>query len=109
MAIDDPYARGHAAGEIAARLKDHDEHLSRINGSMDNVAGELAKMNLNIQRLADSAESDRKTTVTTAAALKDADEARRDSAESHWSPVTKIIAVLMVLIGIAAVLSPHLH
>jgi hypothetical protein len=88
------YDRGVAAGEIAQRLAGHDEHLAKINGSVDRVADRLDALVLAVQRLADATAADRATVVTTAAALKDADEARRATDVRHWTPFQRGIAVI---------------
>jgi hypothetical protein len=90
----DAYARGMVAGEVAARLADHDRHFAMINGSIERLAGEVHAMVLGIQRLGDSADADRATVVTTARALEKADAARRDKTEAAWSPVQRLYAVL---------------
>jgi hypothetical protein len=95
------YDRGVAAGEIAQRLAGHDEHLAKINGSMDRVAGRLDALVLAVQRLADATAADRATVVTTAAALKDADEARRATDVRHWTPFQRTFAVIGA-IGVVA-------
>jgi hypothetical protein len=79
------FDRGAAAGEIAARLLGHDKHFEKINGSLDRVAEEMHGLKLAVQRLGDQAVSRDATVLTTAAALKDAEEARRDKTEQAWS------------------------
>jgi len=91
---DDAYERGHLAGEIAARLAGHDKHFASINGSLADLATEMHELTLAVQRLGDQAISRDATVVTTAAALRDADEARRSKTEQSWSPVAKAFAVL---------------
>ena len=88
------YDRGHVAGEIAARLADHDRHFAAINGSMGRLADEMHALVLGVQRLGDAADADRATVKTTATALKDADDARRDSTDQRWSPKAKLIAAV---------------
>jgi hypothetical protein len=88
------YDLGHAAGEISARLADHDKHFASINGSLERVANEMHDLVLAVQRLADQAEANAKTVITTAAALKDAEAARRDRTEQGWEPWQKALAVL---------------
>jgi hypothetical protein len=103
----DAYERGVTAGEIAETLRRHDDHLERINGSTEKTAQALVALNetqqmmaLQLQRLADQAESDAKTRVATAAALKDADEARRNQDETWWTPVARSIALLGALVAL---------
>jgi hypothetical protein len=107
------YERGHAAGTISERLREHDRHFERINGSMDMVGLRLGELVMQVQRLADAAQADRATVVTTAAALKAAEDARRTKAESSWSPLGRlalIAGILASLGGVVAVvlaLIPH--
>lgn len=97
----DAYGRGEIAGAINARLADHDKHFAAINGHLADIARELTIMSLAIQRLGDQAVSRDATVITTAAALKDAEEARRNQSERSWSPWSKVFAVLA---GIATVI-----
>ncbi len=100
------YDRGHVAGGIDARLAGHDAHFARINGSLADVARELAGVKLALQRLADSADADRRTVVTTAAALKDAEEARRSTTTDRWGPWQKaavLIGAVGTIVGILVV------
>jgi len=94
---DDAYERGHRAGGIDQRLDEHDRHFNKINGSMQTVADRLHELTLAVQGLRAQAEADARTRVATAAALKDADDARRRASEQTWSPWTKAFAVLAAL------------
>ncbi|HEY9411110.1 MAG TPA: hypothetical protein VIP77_16140 [Jiangellaceae bacterium] len=93
----DAYDRGAAAGRIDARLAGHDKHFESINGSLADMVREMHELTLAVQRLGDQAVSRDATVVTTAAALKDAEEARRGKAEQSWSPWEKVFAVLAAL------------
>jgi hypothetical protein len=93
------YDRGHVAGGIAEQLAEHERHLHKINGSIERFAGEVHELTLAVQLLASQAVARDATVVTTAKALKDADEARRATAEHSWSPMAKILAVVA---GLAA-------
>jgi hypothetical protein len=95
------YDRGVKAGEIAEQLRRHDIHFSEINGSIDRTARALEGLRLDVQRLADQAESDAKTRIATAQALKDAEDVRRNTAETRWTPVQRGIAVLGALLTAA--------
>lgn len=90
----DDYDRGHTAGGTDARLAGHDKHFAAINGNLGRIDEKLARMELALQRLADATDADRRTVVTTAAALKSADEARRSSDTDRWTPWQKGIALL---------------
>lgn len=95
------FERGVAAGEIAARLAGHDQHFAAINGHLATMANELHEQTLAIQRLADHAEASAKTVIATAAALKDAEAARRDRGAQTWSPVQKTITVVLAVVAVA--------
>jgi hypothetical protein len=97
------YERGVVAGEISARLLEHDRHFEKINGSMERVADELHDLTLAMQRLGDAAASDRATVITTAAALKSAEEARRDQGEQRWSPLTRLAVIAGTLAALGTV------
>jgi hypothetical protein len=97
-------------GRIEQRLDGHDQHFERINGSLDKVAKNLADLNLGIQRLVDSGQADRATVLTTAAALKAADDARRDKGEARWTPFQRAIAAIGgvgIIAGIVAEIMTH--
>jgi hypothetical protein len=96
-------------GKIDQRLAGHDKHLSQINGSLEKVADNLAKLNLGIQQLIDSAAADRATVVTTAKALKDADDVRRDRGDARWTPVQRLAAILGGMAAAVGVLYEILH
>ena len=101
------YDAGHLAGRVDARLADHDKHFAAINGSLGDIAREMHQLTLAVQRLGDQAISRDATVVTTAAALKDAEEARRGKAEQSWSPWAKTLAALgglAALVGVLALL-----
>jgi hypothetical protein len=112
---DDAYERGVSAGEIVQRLNDHDRHFTALNGSLGDVARELGRLTLAVQRLGDAADADRATVKTTATALKEADQARRDTSASHWSPLTRFgiavaaLAAVVTIITGGAFLLAHLH
>jgi len=92
----DAYERGHLAGEIAARLAGHDRHFDAINGHLADLVAGQEEVRLAVQRLADQAVSRDATVVTTAAALKDAEDARRSRGEQTWTPIQRFIAVVTV-------------
>lgn len=123
------FDRGTEAGRVAAELAQHGAHLDKINGSMDRVAKaleglradnaaqakatraemaaqvesfreEVTALKLVIQGLGDSASADRSTVVATAAALKDADQARRDKTEFAWTPVQRMLGVGMFVVAL---------
>lgn len=88
------FDRGHLAGIVAERLDSHDRHFETINGSLEKIAANLERQTLALQRLADQNISRDATVITTAAALKDAEEARRDKSAQSWTPISKALAIL---------------
>jgi hypothetical protein len=107
-ADDSAYDRGHLAGRIDARLADHDKHFATINGSIADVAKALSALTMAVQRLGDQAVSDAATRITTAAALKDADAARRDKSEQSWSPLQKVMTTLGALATVAGTVAVYI-
>jgi hypothetical protein len=113
------FDRGHVAGEIARTLSDHAAHLAAINGSTERTAETLAKMAetqaqqaLALQSLADQAKADARTREATAAALKEANEFRRQTeeearhlSEQSWIPWARVIAVLGALAAAAGLVA----
>lgn len=95
------YDRGVTAGGIEARLANHDRHFEVINGSIVDgknatlgLRDEIHELRLAIQQLADQAKASAEAAIKTAFALKEADEARRNSADQRWSPWQKMLAIL---------------
>jgi hypothetical protein len=108
------FDRGVVAGEIAQRLRDHDQHLNKINGSMDRVADELAGIRLQMQRMADAMAADRATVTVTAQAVEKEREStalavekqrltRRDQAERRWSPFARFAVAVGAVAAVAAI------
>jgi hypothetical protein len=120
VAVNDrSYDEGVAAGEISQRLKGHDEHFERINGSIERqadetsrLADEMARQTMQIQRMADAMEADRGTVLTTASALEkqrrsaaEALRAERETSERKWSPLQRfslVATVILTILGIVA-------
>jgi hypothetical protein len=98
------FDRGHTAGGIAERLDSHDRHFTAINGSLEKIAANLGLQTLALQRLADQNVSRDATVITTAAALKDAEEARRDKSTQSWTPVSKALALLGAAVTVAGLI-----
>jgi hypothetical protein len=105
------------------RLKGHDDHFARINGSigdmvveMRGVKMELGGVRMDLQRLADAVAANQETVATTALAVEaerkstaDAVEnqrtASRDSSEKRWSPLSRIVAIISIASGLAALVA----
>ena len=123
---DNAYDRGHAAGEIAgdiaARLNRHDDHFTRINGSLEKMVLRFEEMiesdhtrTLAIQRLIDQQATSAREVVTTAKALKDtvdstatalkeAADARRTQTEQSFTPWQRLGVGVLIVSGLIAVI-----
>ncbi len=106
------YERGVTAGGIEARLAGHDRHFAAINGSLVKVAENGADhvraindLTLAVQRLADQADANARTVITTTAALKDAEEARRSLGDRAWTPWQRLIAVIGGLVSLSVLIT----
>jgi len=111
---DEAYARGMAAGTVEERLREYGRHFDRINGSIDHNTEVLNELVLAVQQLRDrqiasdetritTAAALRDNTVSTASALKDAEQARRERSTQAWTPLARLLAVLGGLAAVAAV------
>jgi hypothetical protein len=102
------YDRGAEAGRIEARLAQYDQHFAAINGSIADTARELHALVLAVQRLGDQAVAREATVVTTAKALKDSEDARRDKSTQSWSPFARFMAALGGLAALGTLLGLYL-
>jgi hypothetical protein len=59
-------------------------------------------LKLDIRRVADQNEARDARVIATAAALKDADEARRAKTETAWSPIAKVYATVVTLVAVVS-------
>lgn len=108
MSAESPQAafdRGVTAGEVAARLANHDMHFAAINGQMGDLADEVRGMRIDVQRLADQAEASSQTLLATAEALRNADEARTRQSTQSWSPWTRGFAVLAAMATVLSIIT----
>jgi hypothetical protein len=105
------------------RLKGHDDHFTKINGSIGDMVGEIrgvkeemSGLRLDLQRLTDAVASNQKTVATTAAAVEaerkstaDAVENQRttlrDSVERRWSPLTRMVAVVTLASALSGLIA----
>lgn len=99
------FERGVIAGAIETRLAGHDRHFASINGSLERISHEMHALTLAVQRLADQAEADAKKVVATAAALKEAEEARRQNSAQRFTPWQRGIAIVGGLLAVLAVIA----
>jgi hypothetical protein len=95
--------RGFESGSIAERLAHHDKHFAAINGSIDRGNQELAKIQLTLQSIMDQAKSDAATRITTAAALKEAEDQRRNNDTARWTPLSRALVLLSIIATIITI------
>lgn len=102
------YESGVADGKIIERLDGHDRHFARINGSIEALAKRMGNVELLLQQIIDkadfrfnsasAAQDARDATVASVAiALEKKEEARRDTSSQRWTPIQRVLAVLVAL------------
>jgi len=112
------FDRGHAAGEIAERLREHDRRLETINGSMGRLADKYedqATENTRLRAEITAARSDiaairvileqRETALAAAAERKARRADRRGSPLSRAGVIAAILAALALIAGLAVTLA----
>lgn len=123
MTISDEFERGKIAGEIAQRLKGHDEHFAAINGQLGRIGDEMQGLKLQLARVADGITANLATVATTATAVEkerastaraveDQRTALRDSNDKRWSPLARIGTMAGIATAAAALLAwaiSHIH
>lgn len=80
------YDRGVEAGKVLSRLAAHDDHFTRINGSLEKVAAELHTLVLAVQHLEDQM------------AAQDATAVGTTKRWSLWRLGVEVLLVLVVLV-----------
>ena len=101
----DAFCRGLAAGRVESRLDAHARQLEAINVSVKRTGEALTELTRQVQRLGDQAVARHATVLTTAEALKQAEDARRDRADRAWAPVPRLqvwVTVVTSLVGVDA-------
>lgn len=109
---EEAYRRGLAAGEVTAKLAQHEAHLATINGSIEGLRHEMGSLTGEVHSLRDELAGREANAEAAASALRNADDARRSEAEMSWGRfqrVFAIIATVAALITIASVLITFLH
>jgi hypothetical protein len=91
------YAKGVEAGEIAARLLNHDKHFEALNGSLKEIAKSLGLVTQGLQSINDQMETRDKV-------LKELEDARATKAARRWTPFTRVFAVLAAVSTLVSIL-----
>jgi hypothetical protein len=109
-----PPNEGESTGVQLARMEGKidvtNAHVSGLLQRVDGHAGELTAVKSDIQglkaktqTLAESQIAEATKAIALAAALKEADEARRTKTETTWTPFNRALVVLGSLVGLATV------
>ena len=86
------------------------ERVSNTMKVVEQHSEDIGVLKSATQRLTDQAVARDATAIALAAALKEAEETRRTKAETAWSPITRLFAILTGVATIAGVyfaLTPH--
>ena len=111
------FDRGHAAGEIAERLREHDRRLEKINGSVDRMADkaedqntEMARFRGEITAFRGEISTVRQSLESAVTAVRDAHASKEKQADRRWARVLAVVgavAALSTIIGLAVALAGH--
>jgi chromosome segregation ATPase len=107
-------------GKVAGQVQEHDRRLNALNGSLHSIDQRLENIELKQQHIIDTMVSDRTTLVTTAQALKDANNLRREKSEAQyeasdrkWNMPSKVFATIGFIILLVGFLldtfEVHIH
>jgi hypothetical protein len=99
------YDRGVAKGEVHARLAAHDHLFDAINGSIAQLVVGMNTVSVRIEKLSDGIIARDEKAAATAAALRDAEQARHEQAEAKWSIWQKMFAILSAFAAIGTVIA----
>lgn len=73
------------------------ERIGNLTTTVDGHTRDIAALQLTTQALAQAQAADTAKTVV----LREADEVRRRQAESSWSPISKVLALILTLVAVA--------
>lgn len=90
MEPNEAYAKGVEAGEIAARLLNHDKHFEALNGSLKEIAKSLGMVTQGLQSINDQMETRDKV-------LAEVEQERIAKAAKRWTPYTRVFAAIAAL------------
>jgi len=92
--VQDAYARGVLDGRVAIRLDHHDDQIAAMNTLLERTVDIAASQAATVQTLTEARVTDAATRVATADAVKEAKIAQEAQAQSAWSPMSKLIAIV---------------
>lgn len=105
------YDRGRKAGVTDATLKQHEQRLDVINGSIVDTKNaveaqrkSIELQTLTLQKLSDKVEAGAQAALMLAAALKEADEARRTADVTSAQPAQRRQSTIMVVVAVVGML-----
>ena len=106
--IRDAFNRGYESGKVNTRLDGHDAQLASMTSTLSKVVDVEARLTLAVETLAQDAKAEREKAVALAFALKEADETRRNKDSSTWLTPSRVITVVVAVVGVAAVALTYL-
>ena len=80
------------------------DRVSGLSGRVDKHEVDIAELKSHTQALAGDAKAEAVKAIALAAALKEADEARRQKSEQTWSPFAKSMAALAAFVGLVSLM-----
>jgi hypothetical protein len=96
------FKRGQEAGQVIARLDEHDRHFTVINGNIARLGDEMHTLVQDFRAARTEDKTRNATTVAAAEALKQSEVDRRELAEAKWDRFQRLFAVLA---GVAAAIT----
>lgn len=98
------FERGHHIGGQDAQLAQHERRLDVVNGSIIDSKKAIEVLTLAVQQLVDKFEASAQAAIMLAAALKDADEARRNMAVQAAQPTQRRQALILVVASVVGMI-----
>jgi len=94
------YERGVLDGQVAVRLDHHDAEIAATNRLLARTV-DISQTNASIvQTLTEARVTDAATRVATAEAVKEARIAQEAQASSAWSPIAKLVTIVLAVVGV---------
>ena len=97
------YNRGFLDGRVTTRLDHHSEQIAATNVLLDRTVEISQTMASTVQTLTEARVTDAATRVATAEAVKEAKIMQEAQAQSSWSPVAKLVTIVMAVVAVIGV------
>lgn len=80
------------------------DRVSGLSGRVDKHEVEIRDLQTETQALAGEAKAEAVKAIALAAALKEADEARRQKSELSWTPFAKTMTLVVTFVGVVSLM-----